>query len=292
MAITGSSSLGKLVPTEVLQEARLAFQKNAEVLPLINVADISGIPGVTADFPIHTTVAVTKPANETTDVTTNSAIQPTFATLTVARRTARVDISDLSQEAARAGYKPSEMAGRLIGQARIKQVETDVLGNMTTNYTSSVGATNATSISPENVLSALLTLKSNEANENLMLALHVKQEAHLLDDLVVTSSSDSDRSEVAQSAMRDGGLVKKSLFGFTVVPTVRVSTGTDTNDIYLGFACNAKELGYAVKNIGDKGGLEIQRDASIALNEVVMNYYDSSGRIRAAAFVLVKSQTY
>lgn len=289
MADTDRAALGKLVPTEVLQEARLAFQKNAEILPMINVVDISGVPGVTADFPIHGTVAITVPGNETTDVTTNSQIAPTFATLTVARRTARVDVSDLAQ-ASVSGESPSVTAGRLIGNARIKKVETDVLANITTNYTSSVGATDSTAISPENVLSALLTLKVNEANDNLLLAIHPKQEAHLLDDLVVTSSSDSDRSDLAQSAMSDGGLSKKSLFGFTVVSSMRVSTGTDTNDIYLGMACNAKELGYAVKNIAP--GLEIQRDASKATNEVVMNYYDSSGRIRAAAFVLVKSQTY
>lgn len=289
MADTDRAALGKLVPTEVLQEARLAFQKNAEILPMINVVDISGVPGVTADFPIHGTVAITVPGNETTDVTTNSQIAPTFATLTVARRTARVDVSDLAQ-ASVSGESPSVTAGRLIGNARIKKVETDVLANITTNYTSSVGATDSTAISPENVLSALLTLKVNEANDNLLLAIHPKQEAHLLDDLVVTSSSDSDRSDLAQSAMSDGGLSKKSLFGFTVVSSMRVSTGTDTNDIYLGMACNAKELGYAVKNIAP--GLEIQRDASKATNEVVMNFYDSSGRIRAAAFVLVKSQTY
>lgn len=291
MAETTVSTLGKLVPTEVLQEARLAFQKNAQVLPLVNVADISNRPGVTADFPIHTTVGITKPAAETTDVTTNHAIQPTFATLTVARRTARVDISDLSQAAA-AGESPSETAGRLIGQARIKQVESDILANITTNWTSSVGATDSTIITPENVLSAGLTLKVNEADENMMLSLHAKQEAHLLDDIVVTSSSDSDRSQLAQEAMSSGSINRKALFGFTVVSSMRVSTGTDTNDIYLGMACNAKELGYAVKNVGPNGGLEIQRDASKGLNEVVMNYYDSSGRIRAAAFVLVKSKTY
>lgn len=291
MAETTVSTLGKLVPTEVLQEARLAFQKNAEILPLVNVSDISGGPGATADFPIHTTVAITVPGSETTDVTTNSAIQPTFATLTVSRRTARVDVSDLSQAANSSGSL-SELAGRLIGNARIKKVEGDILANMTTNYTSSVGATDSTALTPENVLSALLTLKANEADSNLVLALHVKQEHLLLDDIVVTSSSDSDRSAIGQSAMSDGGLRKKQLFGFTVVPTVRVSTGTDTNDIYLGMAFNGKELGYAVKNIGANGGLEIERDASKALNEVVMNYYDSSGRIRAAAFVLVKSKTY
>lgn len=288
MAITETSSLGKLIPSEVVQEARLAFQKDAEILPLINVADLSGKPGKTVDFPIHTTVAITSPGNETTDVTTNSVIQPTFATLTLRRQTARVDVSDLAQESV-SGEAPSVTAGRLIGKARIKAVETHVLANMTTNYTSSVGATNSTAITPENILSALLTLKKNEANENLVLAIHPQQEYHLLDDIVVTSLSKSDLSDVGQSAMVDGGLSKKSLFGFTVVPTMRVSTGTNTNDIYLGMAFNGKELGYGVKNIPP--AIEFQRDASSALSEVVMNYYDSSGRIRAAAFVLVMSQT-
>lgn len=291
MADTDRAALGKLVPSEVLQEARLAFQSNADVLPLINVSDLSGKPGVTADFPIHATVAITTPGNETTDVTTNSQIAPTFATLTVRRQTARVDISDLAQQAV-SGESPSVTAGRLIGNARIKAVETHVLANIATNWTSSVGATNSTAIAPENILSALLTLKKNEANQNLMLVLASSQEYHLLDDIVVTSASGSDRSAIGQSAMADGGLSKKSLFGFDVRVTERVSTGTDTNDIYLGMACNAKELGYAVKNIGANGGLEVQRFAAKAENALIMNYYDSSGKVRAAAFVLVKSQTY
>jgi hypothetical protein len=288
---TTPASLGKLIPSEVLQEARLAFQKNAEVLPLVNVVDLSGQPGVTADFPIHTTVAITTPASVTTDVTTSSIIQPTFATLTLRRQTARVDVSDLAQESV-SGVAPSVTAGRLIGNARIKAVETHVLGNMTSTWTSSVGATNSTAITPENILSALLTLKKNEANENLVLSLHPSQEYHLLDDVVVTSSSGSDRSELGQSSMADGGLGGKMLFGAKVVSSMRVSTATDSNDIYLGMLFNGMELGYAVKNIGANGGIEFQRDASIALNEIVQNYYDSSGRIRAGAFVLVKSQTY
>lgn len=291
MADTDRAALGKLVPTEMLQEARLAFQKNADVLPLINVSDLSGQPGVTADFPLHIVAGITTPGSETTDVTTNSVIQPTFATLTVRRQTARVDISDLAQHSV-SGEAPSVTAGRLIGNARIKAVETHVLANIASTWTSSVGATNSTALKPEDILSALLTLKKNEANENLMLAINASQEFHLLDDIVVTSSGASDRSDLGQSSMSDGGLSKKKMFGFDVCVSERISTATDGNDIYLGLACNAKELGYAVKNIGANGGLEVQRDASKATNEVVMNYYDSSGKIRASAFVLVKSQTY
>ena len=129
-----------------------------------------------------------------------------------------------------------------------------------------------------------------EADENLLLAIHPKQEFHLLDDLVVTSSGETDRSSLGMSATMDGGLNQKTLFGFRVFSTPHVSTGTNTNDIYLGMAFNGDALGYLVKNIPP--GIELQRDASAAVNEIVMNYYDSSGRLRADGFVEVLSQTY
>lgn len=286
MAESTSTTLTELIPNEVLQESRLAFQKNAGILPLVQTADLSNRPGTTAEFPVHVVATVTKPANETTDVTTSSTMDPTSVTQTVVRRTAHIDLADLARESTVEDVNVT--AGRLIGNARIKQVETDILANMTTNYTSSVGATNSTAITPEQILSALLTLKNNEANENLVLAISPNQEFHLLDDLVVTSSSDTDRSAEGMAATRDG--VIKDLYGIRVLSTPRVSTGTDTNDIYLGMLFNSKELGYTVKNIPPL--IEFERDATKALTEIVMNYYDSSGRIRAAAFVLVKSQTY
>lgn len=289
MPITGSADLGNLIPPIVLQEARDAFQANADILPLVNVRDISGIPGKSADFPIYGKLTVTTPANETSDVTTNQVITPSFQTLTVRRQTVRVDVSDLAG-AAVSGEDPSITAGRLIGNARILQVETHVLANVGTAHTSSVGATDSTAITPNDILGALLILKKNEANKNLMLAINASQEAHLLDDIVVTASSQSDRSALGQSAMSDGGLSNKELFGFKVKVTERISTGTDTNPMNLGVACNAKELGYLIKNIG--AAVEFQRDASAALSEVVMNYYDSSGMTRPGAFVLVKSRTY
>lgn len=288
MGISQTTTAAELIPNEIIQESRLAFQKNATILPFIRVADISGVPGKAAEFPVHTTAAVTKDSSETTDITTNSAIDPTSVTLTVARRTVRIDVSDLLGASAVENVNVS--AGKIMGAARIKQVESDVLGNMTTNYTSSVGATDSTAITPENILSALLTLKVNEADENLLLAIHPKQEFHLLDDLVVTSSGETDRSSLGMSATMDGGLNQKTLFGFRVFSTPRVSTGTNTNDIYLGMAFNGDALGYVVKNIPPV--VELQRDASAAVNEIVMNYYDSSGRLRADGFVEVLSQTY
>ena len=288
MAETTTTTYAELIPAEIIAESRLAFQKDVNLLPLVEVADISGVPTATKSFGAHVAATVTKTANETTDNTTTNTMDPTDITLTVARRSVRIDTSDLT--VASAAENVNAKAGQIIGKARVKQVEADILGNMTTNWTSSVGATNSTAITPENILSALLFLRTNEADDNLVLGLHSKQEAHLIDDIVVTTSTGSDQSAIGQDAMVSGSINRRTLFGFTVISTPRISTGTDTNDMYLGLAFNGKEMGYLVKNIPPL--IEFQRDASKATNEIIMNYYDSSGRIRAAAFVLVKSQTY
>ena len=295
MAVSTTTTLASIINSETIVEARLAFQKNANMPALVRVADITGIRTKAASFPVYNTVTVSKTA-EGTDQTTTATVQPTDVVLTVARRIVRVDLTDLAAGSWADSVPPSQRLGQLIGNARAKQVDQDILGVMTTNYTSSVGATNSTDVSFANILSALLTLEVNEADEQLVLALHPKQFAHLRGDLVIVSgtAASTDRSTQAQDAMNTGKVM--NLFGATAVVTNRVGTGTDTNDMYLGLLGYTKEaIGYAVKNVNAELGLpeiEPQRDASASQTEVIHTYYDSTGIIRASGLVLVKSQTY
>lgn len=295
MAISTTTTLASVINSETIVEAKLAFQKNANMPALVRVANITGIRTKAASFPVYNTVAISKTA-EGTDQTTTTTVQPTDVVLTVARRICRVDLTDLAAGSWADSVPPSQRLGQMIGMARAKQVDTDILGVMTTNYTSSVGATNSTDVSFANILSALLTLEVNEADEQLVLALHPKQFAHLRGDLVIVSgtAASTDRSTQAQETMNTGRAM--NLFGATVVVTPRVGTGTDTNDMYLGLIGYTKEaIGYAVKNVNAELGLpeiEPQRDASASQTEVVHQYYDSTGIIRASGLVLVKSQTY
>lgn len=296
MAESTSTTLASIINSETILEARLAFQKNANIPSIVRIGDITGERTKTASFPVYNTASVTKPASETTDVTTTSTIQPTDNTLTVARRTVRIDPSDLSLGAWADPVPPNVRLGQLIGAARALQVDTDILAVMTTNYTSSVGATNSTDVSFANVRSALLTLESNEADALLHLVLHTKQFDHLRGDLVIVSGTvaSTDRSSQAQQAMNTGTIL--NLFGANVVVTNRVGTGTDTNDMFLGMLGYMSEaIGYAVKNVNAELGLpevELQRDASKGTTEFVQNYYDKAGIIRPEALVLIKSQTY
>lgn len=294
---TTTSLLASVINAEAILEARLAFQQNVNLASEVRVADLTGIPTAAASFPFFINPAVSKTA-EGTDQTTNATVTPTDVVLTVARRVCKILPTDLGMGSSQENM--SVRLGQLIGQARAKQVDTDILGVMTTNFTSSVGATNSTDVSVANILSALLTLEGNESNNNLILALHPKQWNHIRGDLVVVSATSTatergtDVSDQGRSVL-NSGLLSVPLFGARVFVTPRVGTGTDTNAMYLGALFNAEAFGYAVKNVASELGLpeiELQRDASLGATEFVHNYYDSCGIIRASGVVLVKSQTY
>lgn len=295
MAISTTSTLAEIINSETIVEARLAFQNNANLPGLVRIGDITGIKTKAAAFPVYNAVSVSKTA-EATDQTTTATVDPTDVVLTVARRVVRIDLTDLAEGSWADAVSPSQRLGQMIGMARAKQVDTDICGVMTTNYTSSVGATNSTDVAFSSILSAMLTLEVNEADAQLALVLHPKQFNHLRGDLVIVSgtAASTDRSTQAQEVMNTGKAL--NLFGASVVVTPRVGTGTDTNAMYLGFIGYTKEaIAYAVKNVNAEKGLpdiERQRDASAGLDEVVHNYYDSTGIIRESGLVLVKSQTY
>jgi hypothetical protein len=292
-----STTLASIINSEAIMEARLAFQQNANLPAVVRVADLTGMPTKAASFPIFTQASVSKTA-EGTDQTTNTTCDPADVALTVARRVIKLTPTDLGIAASQENM--SVRLGQAIGNARAKQVDTDILGVMTTNYTYSVGATNSTDISVANILSALLTLEIAEANENLILALHPNQWNHLRGDLVLVSATSTatergtDYSDQGRQILTSGKLFLP-LFGAMLIVTPRVNTGTATNDIYKGALFNAESIGYAVKNVSAEMGIsdiELQRDASLGATEYVHNYYDSCGIIRATGIVLVKSQTY
>lgn len=292
-----STSLASIINAEAIMEARMAFQQDANLPAIVRNSDITGVPTKAASFPVFTAASVSKTA-EATDQTTNTTCDPADVVLTVARRVIKLLPTDLGMGASQENL--SVRLGQAIGSARAKQVDTDLLGVMTTNYTYAVGATNSTDISVANILSALLTLEIVEANQNLILALHPNQWNHVRGDLVLTSATSTatergtDRSTQAQEVM-SSGMMYLPLFGAKLLVTPRVNTGTDTNDIYKGAMFNAECIAYAVKNVAAEMGLpdiELQRDASLGATEFVHNYYDSCGIIRPTGIVLVKSQTY
>jgi len=292
-----STSLASIINAEAIMEARLAFQQDVNLATRVRMADLTGVATKAASFPVFTAASVSKTA-EATDQTTNTTCDPSDVVLTVARRVVKLLPTDLGIASAQENM--SVRLGQAIGAARAKQVDTDILGVMTTNYTYAVGATNSTDISVANILSALLTLEIAEANRNLILALHPNQWNHLRGDLVLTSATSTatergtDRSAQGQGVLTSG-MLYIPLFGAQVLVTPRVGTGTDTNDIYKGALFNAESLGYAIKNVSAELGLpdiEVQRDASLGAAEYVHNYYDSCGILRATGVVLVKSQTY
>jgi len=291
---TNSTTLGSIINSEMILAARNAFIESNNLVRETWFKDLTGVPTAAASYPVFNSVVITKPAAETTDVTTKTAITPTDVVLTVARRTARVDQGDLA--AASATENMSAKIGQLIGEARAEQVDTDILGVMTTNYTSSVGATDSTDVSFANLTAAILIVEGNKVPKNLILGLHIKQWDHLRNDLIVISGgAATDRSAQGQQALTTG-LLNIPVLGARLMASALISTGTDTNDMYLGILGNFEQgIGYAVKNASSEVGkpeVELNDVPSEGLTQYVHNYYDSAGIVRPQALVLVKSQTY
>lgn len=283
-----TSTMAEIIPSEVIQASRFAYaDKSWQSVPgVCRTADLTGQRGKVATFATYQAASVTKPAAETTDMTTNSDISTTALDLTVARRSVRVVLSDLA--VASAAENISVAAGEAIGMARATQVDTDLFGVVTTNWTTNQGATNDTSITPNTILLGVLDLQSNKAfSGNINLVLHPKQHFHLLDDIVFSTNTYTDRSTQGQVAM-DTGLIP-TIAGARVIVTNAVSTGTDTNDMYLGMLYDGSVLGYAVKDIY---GVESDRSVSQAADILQLNYYDAAGVIDGAGICLIKSQTY
>lgn len=293
-----TTALASIINTQTILEARLAYQIDANLPAECRLADLTGIKTATASFPYFAAATVTKPGSETTDVTTNSDITPTNVTLAVVRRTVKIEPSDLGW--ASSVEDLSVRLGQLIGKARAKQVDTDILAVMTTTWTSSVGATNVTALKVSDILSGLLTLEVNEANYNLILALHPKQWNTLRDDFILANTTNSqsnatDRSPQGVQVLTTG-FMQLPFLGCRIISTPRVGTGTDTNAEYLGILGNFSDaIGYTVKNVAADLGLpeiELWRYPEEGTTRFVHNYYDKAGVVRASGLVLVKSQTY
>lgn len=302
-----TTSGAELILDELLKDVANAFSARSIFFGnlgrgLINVGNISGMPTKSFEAVSYTALSITSMAAETTDLTTKSDPAPASTTLTVARKACRVDISDLLEASVPRDLNSD--VGAAIAAAYAEQVDTDILGVMTTNHTSSVGATNASANTPEQLLSALMTLSSNKATANgVWGALHPKQIYHIKDDLLpvarvtTTTQTAGDLLMGPQFAMNPYG--PWDYAGIELYESPLVGTGTDGNDIYCGIVAakgagpngSGAAIAYAIKEIPNKL-LRFQEDISAGTTEVVLNYYDSAAMTRVDGVVLVKSSTY
>lgn len=277
--VTASTNLTELVP-EITLEADFIYQNMALGESLVRVVDISGMPGLTVEFPIFTEVDGSDAPGET-GAPTSHQMDLTMPTFTVARRAVNVHLGDLARVGAQ-GDTVSQI-GRAMGLAKAKQVDNRIFGILTgtTNWTTRAGATNA-ALTITHILDGLNLLELNEVDDQLFGVYHPFQYKTIRSALTPIANDDGIAVGIADEMSRNGTVSRA--FGITHFVTNRVGSGTEdaTANVYNGLLFSRDGIGYGKKSMG-VNGIEFQREAEDALTKMIDNWADTADVVRVEA---------
>jgi hypothetical protein len=119
---TTSSTLSELF-TNITQEAIFTFQETSVMRPLVTTYPISG-SGKTIEVPVYPTISASA-VNEASDLS-NTAVNPTSATITASEIGVMTTLTDLARDSASRNVGAD--IGKLFGEAIAKKVDTDLAG--------------------------------------------------------------------------------------------------------------------------------------------------------------------
>ena len=283
--VTAATNITELIP-EITMEAEYIYQDRALGELLARVEDISGRPGITAEFPIFTEVAGSTSPGET-GTPTSHQMDLTMPTLTVARRAVNVHLSDLAEISATGDIVAQ--VGRAMAMAKVKQDDNRIFGVITgtTNWSTGTGATNA-ALSITHVLAGLNLLKENEVDSDLVCVLHPHQYHNIRTALTPVANDDGISVGVADEMNKEGFVSR--MYGLTWFESNRIGSGTVTTtaNVYNGLLfARGEAIGYAKK--AKVNGIEPDRVAENALTKLIWNYFDSAGVLRGDALVKLYS---
>ena len=275
------TTLTELVP-EITLEVAFIYQDKALARNLVTVEEISGKPGVTVEFPRFTEVAGdTAFTNEYDSPTSHAMDSGNMPTLTIARRSVFVLLSDLAKKGT-SGDIVSKI-GYAMGMAMVKQDDASIFGVVTgtTNWTTATGATNA-AMAIGYVLDGILLLEKNEVDDQLYTVLHPHQYDHIRDALTPVANDDGISIDQASELVRNGFVSR--MFGAEWFKSNRIGSGTvsSTGDVYNGLLFSRRGIGYAFSWL-EVPGIEFERDAEAASTKLILNYADSAGVIYDSA---------
>ncbi len=275
--VTAATNITELIP-EITMEADLIYQDRALGEMLARVSDISGRPGITAEFPIFTEVSGSTAPGET-GTPTSHQMDLTMPTLMVARRAVNIHLSDLAEISAASNIV--SQIGRAAALAKVKQDDAQIFGVITgtTNWSTGTGATNS-ALTITHVLSGLNLLKENEVDSDLVCVLHPHQYHGIRTALTPVANDDGIAVSVASDMAREGFVSR--MYGLTWFESNRIGSGTvtATANVYNGLLfARGEAIGYAKK--AKVNGVEPDRNAENALTKLVWNYFDSAGVLRS-----------
>jgi N4-gp56 family major capsid protein len=265
---TTSSTLSELY-TEIIQEAIFTFQETSVMRPLVTTYNISG-QGKQIAVPVYPAISAAAVA-EGTDLS-NTAVNPTEATITASEVGVMTTLTDLGRDSASRNVAAD--IGKLFGDAIADKVDTDIAA-LFSSFSSDVGAA-ATELTPELIFKAVATLRANNVPApyygvfNPKAAFNLKK---VLTNAGYTTSSNA-VSDLGNEALRSGYIA--TVAGVQIFENSNIAI--DAYDDSVGAVFHPASLGLAMKQ---DFRIETQRDASLRATEIVATVTKGQGVVKS-----------
>tara|TARA_E500000318_G_C3548302_1_gene207703 strand:- start:523 stop:1368 length:846 start_codon:yes stop_codon:yes gene_type:complete len=265
---TTSSTLSELY-TEIIQEAIFTFQETSVMRPLVTTYNISG-QGKQIAVPVYPAISAAAIA-EGTDLS-NTAVNPTEATITASEIGVMTTLTDLGRDSASRNVAAD--IGKLFGDAIADKVDTDIAG-LFSSFSSDIGSA-GTELTPELIFKAVATLRANNVPApyygvfNPKAAFNLKK---VLTNAGYTTSSNA-VSELGNEALRSGYIA--TVAGVQIFENSNIAI--DQYDDAIGGVFHPVSLGLAMK---EDFKVETQRDASLRATEIVATITKGQGVVKS-----------
>lgn len=279
---TTSSTLSELF-TNITQEAIFTFQETSVMRPLVTTYPISG-SGKTIEVPVYPTISASA-VNEASDLS-NTAVNPTSATITASEVGVMTTLTDLARDSASRNVGAD--IGKLFGEAIAKKVDTDLAGLLDDFASANDQGGAGTELTADLLFKAQAILRSANVPAPYYAVFHPKATFNLKKTLTqpayTTTSSGYAMSEIGNEALRNGYIGR--IAGIDIFENANISI--DAYDDSFGGVFHPQSLGLALK---EDFKVETQRDASLRATEIVSSITYGVGVLKDTYGVTVKTDT-
>jgi len=279
---TTSSTLSELF-TNITQEAIFTFQETSVMRPLVTTYPISG-SGKTIEVPVYPTISASA-VNEASDLS-NTAVNPTSATITASEVGVMTTLTDLARDSASRNVGAD--IGKLFGEAIAKKVDTDLAGLLDDFASANDQGGAGTELTADLLFKAQAILRSANVPAPYYAVFHPKATFNLKKTLTqpayTTSSSGYAISEIGNEALRNGYIGR--IAGIDIFENANISI--DAYDDSYGGVFHPQSLGLALK---EDFKVETQRDASLRATEIVSSITYGVGVLKDTYGVTVRTDT-
>ena len=227
--------------------------------------------GKTVEVPVYPTVSAAA-VNEATDLS-NTAVNPTSATITASEVGVMTTLTDLGRDSASRNVAAD--IGKLFGEALAKKVDTDLVGLLDDFASANDQGGAGTELTADLLFKAQAILRSANVPAPYYGVFHPKAVFNLKKTLTQAgySGTATAMSDIGNEALRNGYIGR--IAGIDVFENANISI--DASDDAYGAVFHPASLGLAIK---EEIKIETQRDASLRATEVVGSIVYGTGVIK------------